>query len=338
MDFWGMLRPLLFSLDPERAHRLAILAMRAAGIVGVRHLLKKINNVPEKPVELWGLKFKNPVGLAAGWDKNGQALHGLSALGFGHLEVGTITPQPQAGRPRPRVFRLQEDETIINRMGFPNHGEDYLADRLFFRPNDVIVGVNLGKNKETPNEIALRDYGTMLLRFATSADYLVINVSSPNTEGLRSLQERNSLEKLLSDLVFLRKSLIVPRKSTPLLVKLSPDLDSRELENAVLAILSAGCDGIITTNTTLDRCGLTSPMKYEAGGASGKILTEKSRNALKQVVEITEGKIPIISVGGIMDADEAKRRLDMGASLVQLYTGFIYKGPRLIRDIVNAIK
>ena len=337
MDFWRMLRPLLFSLDPENAHKFAILTMRAAGVMGIKHLLKKINRVPEKPVELWGLKFRNPVGLAAGWDKNGQALHGLSALGFGHIEVGTITPLPQDGRSRPRVFRLPEDESIINRMGFPNKGEDYLKDRLFFRPYDTIVGVNLGKNKETPNEIALLDYGSMLLNFSTSADYLVINVSSPNTEGLRSLQERNALEKLLSDLIFLRKSLITPRKNIPLLVKLSPDLDSRELENAVFAILSAGCDGIITTNTTLDRCGLVSPLAHEVGGASGKILTEKSRDALKQVVTITEGRIPIVSVGGIMDADEAKRRLDMGASLVQLYTGFIYKGPRLIREIVELL-
>jgi dihydroorotate dehydrogenase len=223
-------------------------------------------------------------------------------------------------------------------MGFPNLGEDYLAERLLYRPDDVIVGVNLGRNKDTPNEIALLDYGSQLLHFASLADYLVINVSSPNTAGLRALQERNALEKLLCDVIFLRKSLIIPRKKIPILVKLSPDLDPHGLENAVGAVLSSGCDGIITTNTTVSRAGLGPRWEREGGGASGRILTEKSRDALAHTVALVQEKLPIISVGGIMDADEASRRLDMGASLVQLYTGFIFKGPRLIREILESIR
>lgn len=332
---WNLLRPLLFSLPPETAHALALRMIQFIGWSPLaKKTMKRLYSSQGKPIKLWGLNFNNQVGLAAGWDKDARAIHGLSAFGFGHVETGTVTPNAQPGKKKPRIFRLSKDEVLINRMGFPSRGENYVAEQLLYKPEDIVVGVNLGKNSDTPNEEAYIDYCTLLERFASLADYLVINLSSPNTVGLRDLQARNSLDDLLHKLQNTRQNLPSEnQRKVPLLVKLSPDLSDQQLDDAVGVILDNKLDGVVATNTTLSRDNLLSKHKIETGGASGKILTLQSREILKKIVDKTGGNIPIISTGGIMSADEAKRRVDMGASLVQLYTGFVYHGPKLIRQI-----
>jgi dihydroorotate dehydrogenase len=356
------LRSLLFKLDPEVAHNLTLQLVRVAGILPPsRWLLSRLYSAPPKPVEAFGLKFKNPVGLAAGYDKDGVATRGLSALGFGHIEIGTVTPRPQPGNPRPRVFRLVEDQAVINRMGFPSRGSEYvqmhlnpalgkgLQEWLIGIPmrkgrkgqqaRASVLGVNLGKNKDTPNEQAVFDYLALLQSFAPLADYLAINVSSPNTQGLRSLQARDALHSLLTQLhaqrLFEQKRC---EKPIPLLVKLAPDLSETELDEAVGVILDTGMDGIIATNTTLARDGLSpGPAAQETGGLSGRPLIARSDVFLSRVVALTAGRIPVVGVGGIMNAADAKRKLDLGAALVQVYTGLIYAGPGLVREIVTKI-
>jgi len=335
---WNVIKPLLFSLPPETAHAVALRLVRTIGWSKVaRSLVKKIYRTQEKPVEVWGIKFKNRVGLAAGWDKDGVAMHGLSALGFGHIEVGTVTPEPQSGREKPRIFRLPQDESLINRMGFPSKGDDHLALRMMKRPHDTVVGVNIGKNSFTKNEEAFFDYCWLLQRFAPRADYIVMNISSPNTEGLRDLQSRNSLEDLLERVRDTRIGLPDWQQNVPLLVKLSPDLSDVQLEEAIGISLDKGIDGFVATNTTISREGLSSHRKFEAGGTSGKILTQKSRDVLKKIVHQVDGKVPIISSGGIMSPEEGKIRIDMGASLVQVYTGLVYHGPKLVKQLVETL-
>ncbi|MBM4425738.1 MAG: quinone-dependent dihydroorotate dehydrogenase [Chloroflexi bacterium] len=351
---YPLLRPLLFRLNPERAHALTLFALRLAGTVPLLNwTLRKMYATPEKPVDAFGLRFKNPVGLAAGYDKDGVAVAGLAALGFGHVEVGTVTPLAQDGNPKPRIFRLVEDEAVINRMGFPGRGADFVRRRikpvddvnLFQRllgilPNrqPTIFGVNLGKNKSTPNEEAVLDYVSLIQDFAPFADYLTINISSPNTVGLRQLQGRDALEGLLGQVhaqrVMEQEKL---QKRVPVLVKLAPDLTEAELDDAIDVILRTKMDGIIVTNTTLARDGLKSTHQRESGGLSGKPLTFKSEAVLRQTVKRVNGEIPIVSAGGIMNPDDAKRRLDDGAALVQVYTGLIYRGPALVKDIVKAL-
>jgi dihydroorotate dehydrogenase len=355
------LRPLLFRLAPETAHHLTLHAVRLAGKFPPSYqLLLQLYKTPDKPVQAFGLTFKNPVGLAAGYDKDGVAVRGLAALGFGHLEVGTVTPMPQPGNPQPRVFRLVEDEAVINRMGFPGNGSAYMAKSLrgrqrrigLFRsvlgtrsknespakpnrPNGIVLGVNIGRNKSTPNEEAVLDYLALLQIFAPLADYLAINISSPNTVGLRQLQGRAALEGLLTQLDIQRgmeeKQL---EKHLPLLVKLAPDLSEQELDDAVDVILSTHMDGIIATNTTLARDGLTSSQRDETGGLSGTPLRVRSEAVLSHLIKKVDGKIPIVSVGGIMNPEDAKRRLDLGAALVQVYTGLVYQGPGLVKKIL----
>ena len=353
---YRLLRPLLFRLDPETAHHLTLQLLRLAGNFPLSNwFLKQLYRVPSKPVQAFGLTFKNPVGLAAGYDKDGVAVRGLAALGFGHVEIGTVTPRPQPGNPRPRVFRLVEDEGVINRMGFPGRGEQFVAmslrgalapkaiswqrGRLLLEDrNDIVVGLNLGKNKDTPLEEAARDYVELLHRFIFQADYLAINISSPNTVGLRRLQGRDMLEKLLGAIQRERELSSHGRGgSSPILVKLSPDLTNQELDDAIGVILDRGMDGIIATNTTLAREGLRSKQWGETGGLSGRPLAAGSEAVLSQVVKLVNEKIPIISVGGIMSPEDAKRRLAMGASLVQVYTGLVYRGPKLVQQIVQAI-
>jgi dihydroorotate dehydrogenase len=314
-----------------------------------------------RPVKAFGLEFKNPVGLAAGYDKDGIAIQGLDALGFGHIEVGTVTPLPQPGNPSPRIFRLLEDEAVINRMGFPSRGTEFLQMRLnpALRPGLVErflgmatrkkpagrrhfsaqLGVNLGKNKATPNEEAVLDYLALLQNFAPLADYLTINVSSPNTEGLRRLQGREELEKLLTQV---HKQRVLEQaqlqRRVPVLVKLAPDLSEQELDDAVDVILRTSMDGIIATNTTLGREGLLSEQRFETGGLSGSPLRTLSEQVLCRLVERVQGRIPVVSAGGIMKAEDAKRRLDMGATLVQVYTGLIYRGPGLVKEIVEYLR
>lgn len=351
---YSLLRPMLFRIEPERVHALTLGTLRVAQRVpAVLSILKLIYATRAKPVQAFGLTFQNPVGLAAGYDKDALAVRGLGALGFGHVEVGTVTPLPQAGNPKPRVFRLPEDEALINRMGFPSRGSNYVRKRLTPRPkitpfeyalrrrlpkSDLIVGVNLGKNKDTPNEQAVLDYLSLLQVLAPVANYLTINVSSPNTVGLRQLQGREALEGLLTQLHVQRKMEETRlEKRLPLLVKLAPDLNDAELDDALDVILRTGMDGVIATNTTLARDGVRSRLAEETGGLSGRPLSVRSEAMLAKVVYRVDGKIPVVSVGGIMSPEDAKRRLDMGATLVQLYTGLIYRGPGLVKKIVRAL-
>ncbi len=336
---YRLFRFLLFRLDPETAHGLTLHLVRLAGIFPLsRWLLEAIFSVPERPVQAFGLTFKNPVGLAAGYDKDAVAVRGLAALGFGHIEVGTVTPRPQPGNPRPRIFRLVPDEAVINRMGFPGKGASYVAGQLSSlvrRSSSVVIGVNLGKNKDTPLESAAEDYLALMRTFAPLADYLAINISSPNTVGLRRLQGREMLEGLLQAIRAERQTSNVKR---PILVKLAPDLSEDELEDALGVILDTGMDGVIATNTTLEREGLQSTYRGESGGLSGRPLTVRSEAVLAKVVKRLDGRIPVISVGGIMSPEDAKRRLDMGAALVQVYTGLVYAGPGLVKQIVRAVE
>lgn len=334
------LRPLLFKLDPETAHALTLYALRITGALSpLTRAIAKTFAAPDKPVEAFGLKFKNPVGLAAGYDKDGVAVRGLAALGFGHIEVGTVTPRPQAGNPRPRVFRLVEDEAVINRMGFPGAGAEVVAKNVqTFKRSNVIMGLNLGKNKDTPLEAAAEDYITLMRRFMGLADYLAINVSSPNTVGLRRLQGREMLEGLLGAIARERETIALGRGGhKPLLVKLAPDLTDEELDDALDVILRTGMDGVIATNTTLGREGLRSARQGETGGLSGRPLTVRSEAVLARVLKRLEGRLPVISVGGIMSPEDAKRRLEMGAALVQVYTGLVYAGPGLVKKIILSI-
>lgn len=361
MSLYQPFRSLLFKLEPETAHNLTLQLVRLVGILPpVRWLLEGLFSAPQKPVVVFGLKFNNPVGLAAGYDKDGTAIRGLAALGFGHIEIGTVTPRPQPGNPKPRVFRLVEDEAVINRMGFPSRGTEYVQiqlnpalaggiwdwvtgipmrkSRKNIKPRAFILGVNLGKNKDTSNEEAVYDYLALLQNYAPLADYLTINVSSPNTVGLRSLQGREALQSLLTHLHNQRNiEQTRLQKQLPLLVKLAPDLSEKELDEAVGVILDTGMDGVIATNTTLTREGLRSALRAETGGLSGRALTRLSDDVLARVVKRVDGRIPVIGVGGIMSPEDARRKLDLGASLVQVYTGLIYAGPGLVKDIVTKI-
>ncbi|NWG05284.1 MAG: quinone-dependent dihydroorotate dehydrogenase [Chloroflexi bacterium] len=335
------IRPLLFRLDPEAAHQLTLTVIRYAGIFPLsRWIVSQLFRPPLKPVQAFGLTFRNPVGLAAGYDKDAVAINGLFALGFGHVEVGTITPRPQPGNPKPRIFRLVEDEAVINRMGFPSRGSEYVQKRLSHirRVGGAILGINIGKNKETPNEEAVLDYLVLLQDFAPHADYLVINISSPNTVGLRQLQGHDALSGLLTQL-HAQRQLEEQKlgKRLPLLVKLAPDLAESELDDAIEVILQTRMDGVIATNTTLAREGLRSTRRGETGGLSGSPLAARSEAVLSQIIRRVDGKIPVVSSGGIMSPDDAKRRLALGASLVQVYTGLVYAGPGLVKQIVSSL-
>ncbi len=336
---YPFIRPLLFRLDPERAHTLTLQLIRLGRYQPLTAVLQALYAAPEKPVEAFGLKFKNPVGLAAGYDKDGIAFRGLAALGFGHVEIGTVTPRPQPGNPRPRIFRLAEDRGVINRMGFPGRGAEYVARQLApRRSTSVILGVNLGKNKDTPLEEAAEDYLFLLRCFMPMADYLAINVSSPNTVGLRRLQGREMLESLLGRIAQERAAIALDRGGhKPVLVKLAPDLSDDELDDALDAILRTGMDGVIATNTTLGRAGLRSDQREETGGLSGEPLRVRSEAVLKKVVKRLEGRLPVVSVGGIMNPADAKTRLEAGAALVQVYTGLVYAGPGLVKHILGKL-
>ena len=343
---YRLIRPLLFRLDPETAHILTLYALRFTGALPpLNWAISQFFNAPEKPVHAFGLTFRNPVGLAAGYDKDGIAVRGLAALGFGHIEIGTVTPRPQEGNPRPRLFRLVEDQAVINRMGFPGEGASKVERRLSSvvrRPSSVVIGVNLGKNKDTLLENAAEDYLSLMRAFAPLADYLAINISSPNTVGLRRLQGRDMLENLLRRIAAERQNPLNPNSYPPnpyppILVKLAPDLTDDELDDALGVILDTGMDGVITTNTTLGREGLRSKHRGETGGLSGSPLRVRSEAVLREVVKRVEGRIPVVSVGGIMSPEDAKRRLDMGAALVQVYTGLVYAGPGLVQKIIRAV-
>jgi len=342
---YPIFRSFLFRFDPETAHQLALQTLRVAGSFPLSNwFLRQIYKVPSKSVQAFGLTFRNPVGLAAGYDKDAVAINGLSALGFGHVEVGTITLRPQPGNPKPRVFRLIEDKAVINRMGFPGRGADFVVDMLkhsnvqTFKPGNIVLGINLGKNKDTPLEEAANDYIALMQKFMPYADYLAINISSPNTVGLRRLQGREMLEGLLGAIQKERESISLGRGGyAPILVKIAPDLSDEELDDAIGVILDKGMDGVIATNTTLARDGLRSKNQSETGGLSGSPLAIKSEAILSRVVKLVNGRVPIVSAGGIMSPENARKRLALGASLVQVYTGLIYRGPGLVREIVESL-
>lgn len=296
-------------------------------------------NVKGLETEVFGLKFRNPVGLAAGFDKNGEYIEPLSNLGFGFIEVGTVTPRPQPGNDKPRMFRLPTDEALINRMGFNNKGVDVMAERLRLvkaKHPDIIVGGNIGKNKTTPNEQAINDYIICFDKLFDVVDYFVVNVSSPNTPGLRQLQEKQPLTDLLNTLQQRNHKNGVSR---PILLKIAPDLSDDQLDDIVEIVKDAGIAGVIATNTTIDRNMLKTVggAKDESGGLSGKPLTRRSTEVVRYLSEKSDKSFPIIGVGGIHSENDAIEKLEAGASLVQLYTGFIYEGPGLIKRICNAL-
>jgi len=339
---YRLARSLLFRLNPELAHGVVAGLMRhAGGLPPLRAAVAAAFRPPETAgVDAFGLHFPNPVGLAAGWDKDADAWWGISALGFGHVEVGTVTPRPQPGNPRPRVFRLPEYRSLINRMGFPGSGAGEVARNLRTAPDrgNLILGVNIGKQKTTPLEDAAGDYRMLMEVFAPLADYLAVNISSPNTPGLRKLQHRESLLPLLESLAEKKRELEdqLGRK-VPLLVKLAPDLDDEGLHGAVDAVVEAGMDGLIATNTTIGRAGVEdSEIAAETGGLSGEALRNLSMKILVEILDYLDGELPVISVGGIMTAADALDRLEAGAVLVQLFTGLIYTGPGLVTEILRS--
>ncbi|HEX9675705.1 MAG TPA: quinone-dependent dihydroorotate dehydrogenase, partial [Anaerolineales bacterium] len=314
----------------------------AGSLRPVRRALRRVYAFqdPLPPVEAFGLRFANPLGLAAGYDKNGVAVHGLACLGFGHLELGTVTRAAQPGNPRPRLFRLPEDQGLINRLGFPNAGAAALQARLRrARPPGVVLGVNIGKGVDTPLERAGEDYVRLLEMFSDLADYLAVNVSSPNTAGLRRLQARQHLEGLLVALGEARAARVRRTgRRLPILVKLAPDLSEAELEEAVGAIVDGEMDGIIATNTTLVRDGLRSSNRRETGGLSGRPLRERSTQVIRSIHALTRGSLPIVGVGGVFEARDVWEKLDAGATLVQLYTGLVYRGPRIVHEILQGLR
>jgi dihydroorotate dehydrogenase len=329
---WPALRWLLFRLDPERAHRLAHLALHRVSPADAR----RRRPVPPAAlaVHAFGLDFDGPIGLAAGFDKGDVSVPGLFALGFSHVEIGTITPRPQAGNDRPRLFRLPEHRALVNRMGFNNEGAEACARRLAALPSSARlgpVGVNVGKNKTTPNEEAVSDYLACIDRLHAYADYLVVNISSPNTPGLRALQERDQLDRLLRACVA-RLAERAPGK--PLLVKLAPDLAPEALDEAVDVAIAAGVAGIIATNTTLSRAGVEGhPRAGEQGGLSGAPLEALATSAVRRCYARAAGRIPIVGAGGVMDAQGAYDKIRAGATLVQVYTGLVYGGPAFVKRL-----
>ncbi|WP_199621047.1 quinone-dependent dihydroorotate dehydrogenase [Paenibacillus alkalitolerans] len=344
MLYTRIAKPLLFRMDPERAHHLTIGGLsRAARIPGTLAAIRAICGVPPMPeleTELCGLRFPHPIGLSAGLDKNGAAADGFAAIGFGFVEVGTVTPKPQPGNDTPRLFRLPADEALINRMGFNNVGAEAMARNLERSSLPVPLFVNIGKNKTTPNELAHEDYTANLRILYDCGDAFVVNVSSPNTPGLRNLQHGDEMLKLLEAVLRERAELAAQKPHTPLkpvFVKIAPDLTEEELASTVQAVQTAGVDGIIATNTTLSRDGLTHPNASEAGGLSGKPLKQRSTEIIRQVYRLTGGTLPIIGSGGIFTADDAYEKIRAGASLVQVYTALIYEGPGLVRAIAEGL-
>lgn len=333
-----IIQKLLFKLDPECSHHLSFWGIRAlTAFPFVKNRLidrEKILEDPRLQREVFGLTFRHPVGLAAGFDKDAKLYQALGDLGFSFVEIGTVTPKGQPGNPKKRLFRLVDESAIINRMGFNNEGVDAARLRLLKRQHRLIIGGNIGKNKETPNEEAVEDYLTCFHTLFDVVDYFVVNVSSPNTPNLRALQEKGPLLALLQALQNANQKYQNPK---PILLKIAPDLSNEQLQEIVEIVDESNIAGIIATNTTISREGIQSPLKAEAGGVSGAPLTERSLAVIRFLAKESQGRFPIIGVGGIMTAQDALDKLDAGASLVQLYSGFIYEGPQLIIDINRAL-
>ncbi len=338
-------KPLFFRLDPEKAHERAVSMLSLlAGVSPACALLEAVNRLPvarHRPVECFGLKFPNAVGLAAGFDKNGHAWPAAAALGFGHVEIGTVTFHAQPGNPQPRVFRYPAAEAVINRMGFNNAGAAALAARLAKMPGpgrrDIPLGINLGKTKVTPLEEATEDYVNSFRLLADYADYVVVNVSSPNTPGLRELQDSAWLKPLLAALVTENNERVgAGKQRRPLLLKIAPDLSFPQIDGALDVIADLGLDGIIATNTTLARPGAFAAVN-EAGGLSGAPLRQRSTEIINYIARAMGGRLPIIGSGGIVDEASASEKLDAGATLVQVYTGMIYRGPFFAAELARAL-
>jgi dihydroorotate dehydrogenase len=334
----ALLKPLFFQLDAERAHHLVFDNLkRAHRLPGTPALLRQLYDFqhPSLEREVFGLRFRNPVGLAAGLDKNAEFTDELGALGFGFVEIGTVTPRPQPGNPQPRLFRLPQDEALVNRMGFNNGGAAAAAARLRQRRNrNLVIGGNIGKNKDTPNEHAAADYVACVEALHEVVDYFVVNVSSPNTPNLRQLQEREPLIQLLQQVQERNQALPTPR---PLLLKIAPDLTDTQLDDILLIARETQLSGLVATNTTISREGLTTEAErvtaLGAGGLSGRPLRQRATDVIRYLHQHSGGALPIIGVGGIHSAKDAQEKLAAGASLVQLYSGFIYEGPGLIKRI-----
>ncbi len=332
----SIIRPILFWFDPEKVHHFSFTSIRLlTKIPLVSFIIQKIYQINDKRLEreVFGLKFKNPVGLGAGFDKDAKLYQELSQFGFGFIEIGTITPKPQEGNPKKRLFRLLEDKAIINRMGFNNGGVYEAVERLKKNKN-VLIGGNIGKNKVTPNEEAFEDYKICFEALYEFVDYFVVNVSSPNTPGLRELQEKEPLTQLLNGLQKLNLSRI---KQKPILLKIAPDLTDNQLLDIIEIVKTTEIAGVIATNTTISRENLKSKNQSEIGGLSGKPLTKRSTEVIRFLHEKSNGSFPIIGIGGIHSAEDAIEKLNAGASLIQLYTGFIYEGPSLIKKINKKI-
>ena len=328
MSAYALARPLLFALDPETAHHAALAMSRFA--------LRA--RIPQRPVTAMGIHFPNPVGLAAGLDKDAAHIDGLARLGFGFIEVGTVTPRAQPGNPRPRIFRIPQKNALINRFGFNNVGVDAFLANVARARWRGILGINIGKNFDTPLERAADDYAYCLERVYGRASYVTVNISSPNTRGLRDLQQERQLDELLGRLSHARERLARSYdRRVPLALKVAPDLESNEIEAIAAAVLRHGFDGLIATNTTTSRSGVEGLLHGdEAGGLSGAPILEKSTAALSSFRDRLAGKVALIGAGGILSGEDARKKVDAGAALIQLYTGLIYRGPGLVRECVSA--
>jgi len=337
MNLYPLLRPLLFSLDPETAHEVTLKLLNSTYILGLSKLIYPA--IDQKPVTVMGLDFKNPVGLAAGLDKNGDYINALAALGFGFVEIGTVTPRPQPGNPKPRLFRLPEHQAIINRMGFNNLGIDHLLAQVKQSRYSGILGINIGKNFDTPIENAADDYLIGLRKAYPSASYITINISSPNTKNLRQLQQGDEIKSLISSLKEEQQRLRREHgKYVPLALKIAPDLTTNEIAHIAGLLLEFEIDAVIATNTTIARDMIAGhPLANEAGGLSGAPVKQQSTLVVRELGAALNGKIPIIAAGGILSAADAQEKLEAGASLVQIYSGLIYRGPQLIADIVRSL-
>lgn len=332
-----LLKPLFFRLSAEKAHTTMFGFLKVAfQLPFVKSAFYAAYSTRHRSLEreVFGIRFKNPVGLAAGFDKNAKLYNELSFMGFGFIEVGTVTPRPQPGNPKPRLFRLADDRALINRMGFNNDGADRIAKRLRRRYASVVIGGNIGKNKTTPNEDAADDYLAAVEKLHEVVDYFVVNVSSPNTVGLRELQEKEPLRKLLAEV---KRAVDDLERPKPVLLKIAPDLTESQLDDVVDIVKDLNIDGLIATNTTISRDGLQTPPEelqaMGAGGLSGKPLERRATEVIRYLHRKTEGRVPIIGVGGIHSAADAMEKLEAGASLIQLYTGLVYRGPALVKEI-----
>lgn len=340
-DMYKLVKPFFFSMQPEKAHHVVTSGLKFFNkIWGSKAILESLYvvNDPVLETKLLGLTFKNPVGLAAGFDKNAEYIEDMAKLGFGFIEIGTVTPKPQPGNDKPRMFRLLNDEAIINRMGFNNKGVDVAAARLKYlkERNGVIIGGNIGKNKVTANQDAVNDYIYCFNSLYDYVDYFVVNVSSPNTPGLRDLQEKEPLMHILNSVQTINNKKAKPK---PILLKIAPDLTWSQLDDIVDIVKETAIAGVIATNTTIERNGLQSELSLinQAGGVSGKPLTKKSTEVIKYLSDRSNKSFPIIGVGGIHSAEDALEKLAAGASLIQIYTGFIYEGPGLVTEICKGL-